>query len=351
MIRFECDYSEGCIDKIQNALAETNLDQTVGYGMDPHCERARDIIRRLCGREDAEVQFLVGGTQANMTLIAAALRPHQGVLAAETGHVNVHESGAIEATGHKVLALPANNGKISAEQVGQALHAHFSDPHSEHMVQPGLVYLSEPTEVGTIYTADELRAISAACRRYGAYLYIDGARLGYAMAACPEITFPLLAEVADAFYIGGTKVGALFGEAMVILNPVLKKDFRYILKQRGGMLAKGRLLGIQFECLLEDDTYLRISRHAVSQAMRIRQAALNAGWSLYVDSPTNQQFFTIPDDQLAILSRRYTYDLWEHFEDGRTAVRFCASWATPAERVDELIRDIAQLSTHKEENI
>ena len=343
MIRFECDYSEGCIDKIQQALIATNLDQTPGYGMDPHCERARSIIRKLCGREDAEVQFLLGGTQANATLIAAALRAHQGVLAAETGHVNVHESGAIEATGHKVLTLPANDGKIRADQVRNALHAHFSDSHAEHTVQPGLVYISEPTENGTVYSAEELKAISAACHEYGAYLYIDGARLGYAMAACPEITFPLLAEVADAFYIGGTKVGALFGEAMVILHPALKKDFRYILKQRGGMLAKGRLLGIQFECLLEDDTYLNISKHAVDLAQQIRKAGLNKRWKLYSASPTNQQFFVVPDAQLQILNQKYSYDIWEKLPNGHTAIRFCTSWATSQEQVQALVADIKAL--------
>ena len=343
MIRFECDYSEGCIAKIQQALMATNLEQTSGYGMDEHCERARSIIRKLCCREDAEVQFLVGGTQANMTMVAAALRAHQGVLAAETGHVNVHESGAIEATGHKVLALPAADGKINAEQVRSALANHFSDSHAEHTVQPGLVYISEPTENGTVYSAEELKAISAACHEYNAYFYIDGARLGYAMAACPEITFPLLAEVADAFYIGGTKVGALFGEAMVIMHPALKKDFRYILKQRGGMLAKGRLLGIQFECLLEDNTYLSIAKHAVDLAQRIRQAGLEKGWALYTDSPTNQQFFRVPDAQLAVLARKYSYDVWEKFPDDHTAIRFCTSWATPPEQVDELVHDILSL--------
>ncbi len=342
-MRFDSDYTEGCIDKIQKALARTNLDQTVGYGMDEHCERARDIIRRLCVCPDADVQFLVGGTQANLTLITAALRPHQGVLAAVTGHVNVHESGAIEATGHKVLPLPERQGKLSADDVRGALAAHFSDPHAEHTVQPGLVYLSEPTECGTVYSADELRAISAVCRQYQVYLYIDGARLGYAMAACPEITFHLLAEVADAFYIGGTKVGALFGEAMVITHPALKKDFRYILKQRGGMLAKGRLLGLQFECLLEDDTYLSIARHAVAEAQRIRQAGLERGWKLYADSPTNQQFFIVPNDQLAVLARKYSYDIWETLPDDQTAIRFCTSWATQPAQVDALIEDIRSL--------
>ena len=343
MIRFECDYSEGCIEKIQKALISTNLEQTAGYGLDEHCEHAREIIRKLCNRDDAEVQFLEGGTQANMTLVAAALRAHQGVLAAETGHVNVHESGAIEATGHKVLTLPAHDGKINADQVEQALHSHFSDPHAEHTVQPALVYISEPTECGTVYTANELKAISAVCREYNVYLYIDGARLGYAMAACPEITFGLLADVADAFYIGGTKVGALFGEAMVILNPAIKKDFRYILKQHGGMLAKGRLLGIQFECLLEDDTYLEISKHAVELAQYIRNAGIKKGWKLFSESPTNQQFFAVPDNQLSVLSREYSYDIWEKLSDDCTVVRFCTSWATPLEQVEELISEIEAL--------
>ena len=344
MFRFECDYSEGCIDKIQQALIRTNLEQTPGYGMDPHCERARSIIRRLCGRDDAEVQFLVGGTQANMTLIAAALRPHQGVVAAETGHINVHESGAIEATGHKVLPLPAHDGKITAEQIHKILHDHYADPHTEHTVQPGMVYISQPTEYGTVYSAEELRNISSVCHEYSAYLYIDGARLGYAMAAYPEITFELMASVADAFYIGGTKVGALFGEAMVITHPSLKKDFRYILKQRGGMLAKGRLLGIQFECLLEDDTYLSIARSAVEQARKIREAGLRTGWKLYADSPTNQQFFVVSDEHLAVLGQKYSYDIFERLPDGYTAIRFCTSWATPAEQTDELVRDILSLA-------
>ena len=343
MIRFECDYSEGCIEKIQNALIKSNLEQTPGYGMDTHCERARDIIRKLCKREDADIQFLVGGTQANMTLIAAALRPHQGVVAADTGHINVHESGAIEATGHKVLPIPGRDGKIAAQQIAEVLNKHFSDAHAEHTVQPGMVYLSQPTENGTVYSAAELRDISAVCRNYGVYLYIDGARLGYAMAACPEITFELMAEVADAFYIGGTKVGALFGEALVLLHPSLKKDFRYILKQRGGMLAKGRLLGIQFECLLEDDTYLAISRHAVDLAKRIRAAGVAKGWPIYCDSPTNQQFFIVPDDQLSILSKKYSYDIWEKLPDNKTAIRFCTSWATFSEHVEELISDIESL--------
>ena len=350
MLRFDCDYAEGCIDKIRDRMVETNLEQTPGYGMDPHCENARAIIRRLCGQEDALVQFLVGGTQANFTLIASARRPHQGVIAADTGHINVHESGAIEATGHKVLTIPAKDGKITAAQIGQVLNAHFSDPHAEHMVQPGMVYLSEPTENGTVYSADELKAISAVCHEYGAYLYVDGARLGYAMAACPEITFSLLAEMTDAFYIGGTKVGALFGEALVITHPAIQKDFRYILKQRGGMLAKGRLLGIQFECLLEDDTYLEISRHAVRLAQRVREAGLQKGWPLYCDSPTNQQFFVVPAAHLEILSRKYSYDVWESFPDGSKAIRLCTSWATPPERVAELVNDIARLPALKEEN-
>ncbi len=348
MIRFDCDYTEGCVDKIARRLMETNLEQTVGYGMDAHCERARDIIRTRCGRADAEVQFLVGGTQANTTLIAAALRPHQGVLAADTGHVSVHESGAIEATGHKVLTVPGRDGKITAEQIEKALEEHFSNAHAEHTVQPGLVYLSEPTENGTVYTAEELRRVSAVCRRYGVYLYVDGARLGYAMAADPEITFPLLAELTDAFYIGGTKVGALFGEAMVLLHPALKKDFRYILKQRGGMLAKGRLLGLQFECLLEDDTYVTIARHAVAEAMRIREAAVASGWPLYCDSPTNQQFFVVPDALLAEIAQKYAYDEWERLPGGRTAIRFCASWATRPEQTDALISDIRRWQVPKE---
>ena len=344
MIRFDCDYSEGCIPKILERLRDTNFEQNPGYSMDPHCERARRLIREFCDAPKADVHFLVGGTQTNMTLIAAALRPHQGVLAASTGHVNVHESGAIEATGHKVLPLPSLDGKVTADQVREALDAHFHDPHAEHTVQPRLLYISQPTENGTIYSLKELTVLSAVCREYGVWFYNDGARLGYALAA-PEndATAADLARLADAFYIGGTKVGALFGEALVLTAPGLKQDFRYLLKQRGGMLAKGRLLGIQFECLMEDGEYLAISRHAVEQARRMKASFLQKGWPLLYDSPTNQQFPIIDRHTMELLGEKYSFDIWADLGDGRTAVRFCASWATKPEDVDALLSDIQTL--------
>jgi len=343
MIRFDCDYTEGCVRKVLDALVRINMEQTCGYGLDEHCENARSIIRGLCGREDIDVHFLSGGTQTNLTVITAALRPHQGVVSAVTGHVNVHESGAIEATGHKVLTVRSLDGTISADQIRGVLSGHFDDPHAEHTVQPGLVYLSLPTESGTLYTAKELTDISDVCREYGVYLYVDGARLGYAMAADPGITFELLARVTDAFYIGGTKVGLLFGEALVISNETLKKDFRYILKQRGGMLAKGRMLGVQFEELLSGGTYVDIARHAVTLAQRIRDAGVKKGWPLYVDSPTNQQFFIVPNEQLEVLGKKYAYDTWERVDEGHTAIRLCTSWATDEKNVEKLVRDIEKL--------
>ena len=252
MIQFQCDYEEGACPQILKRLVETNLEQTPGYGEDVYCEAARAKIRALCAKEDAEVQFLVGGTQTNMTVIASILRPHQGVLAADTGHINVHETGAVEATGHKVLALPSKEGKITGQQIKEYYDLHWSDESREHIVQPKMVYISHPTEVGTLYTKNELENISTVCKECGLYLFLDGARMGYGlMAPGTDVTLPDIAKCCDVFYIGGTKVGALFGEAVVITNPCLKQDFRYCIKQKGGMLAKGRLLG-SWNCLKTD---------------------------------------------------------------------------------------------------
>ena len=265
LIYFNCDYTEGCHPNILKRLCETNMMQTVGYGEDEICDLARAKIRKACGHEDVDVHFLVGGTQTNATVIAAILRPHQGALSADTGHINVHETGAVEATGHKVLPLPSTpDGKITAEQVENAYLAHVNDASFEHMVQPKLVYISLPTENGGLYSKAELTALHDVCTRCGLYLFIDGARLGYGLTA-PENDVALadLCALSDVFYIGGTKVGALFGEAVVITNPALKTDFRYHIKQRGGMLAKGRLLGIQFDELFTDDLYFKISEKAV----------------------------------------------------------------------------------------
>lgn len=343
MLRFECDYAEGCHPSILAALAATNDEQTAGYGLDPHCDRARALIREACQAPDADVQFLVGGTQANTTVIAAALRPHQGALCACTGHINCHETGAIEATGHKVLPLPSADGKITAAQIEGAWQAHWNDDNHEHLVQPGLVYLSHPTENGTTYSLAELTAISQVCRERGLTLFLDGARLAYGLAAQPGLTLPDIAQLCDVFYIGGTKAGALFGEAVVITKPELKADFRYFIKQHGGMLAKGRLLGIQFECLLENGLYFDLGRHAVELAMDLRRAFEAKGFPLRYDSPTNQQYPILPDEALARLSEKYAFSFWEKVDESRSAVRFCTSWHTSRDQVDALIADIQAL--------
>ena len=344
MIRFECDYGEGAHPRILERLAETNLFQTCGYGEDEYCKNARRIIRTLCGDDSLLVQFLVGGTQANATVIAAALRPHQGVIAAQTGHINVHESGAIEATGHKVLPIASGDGKITAGQIRALCQAHWSDATREHMVQPAMVYLSQPTENGTLYLRQELAAIRAVCDAFGLLLYVDGARLGYGLAAaCNDVTLPELARLTDAFYIGGTKVGALFGEAVVIRNAALQKDFRYHVKQRGGMLAKGRLLGLQFETLLGEELYFSIAKRAVEQALRIRDAFLEKGFALRYDSPTNQQFPILPVRAVEALKRDYAFSHWEQVDEARAVLRFCTSWATEDAAVEALIRDVRRL--------
>lgn len=344
MIRFECDYAEGAHPKVLELLSKSNFDQTPGYGEDVYCEKARAIIKKLCQSDSAEVHFLVGGTQANTTVIASILRPHQGVVCAETGHINVHETGAIEATGHKVLTLPSTDGKITASQVKKLYENHWNDATHEHMVQPGMVYISNPTENGTLYTKEELTKLSDVCRKCDLPLYLDGARLGYGlMAEGNDLTLPDIARLCDVFYIGGTKVGALFGEAVVITNTSLQKDFRYFIKQHGGMLAKGRLLGIQFIALLENDLYFEISNHADKLAYKIKDAFKHKGYSFLFDSVTNQQFPIIPDAQLKVLEKKYVFSLWKHTNKDNSAVRFCTSWATKEEDVEQLLKDIRSL--------
>ena len=343
MIMFQNDYVEGAHPAVLKKLVDTNMEQSVGYGEDPYCEKARARIREAIGREDADVHFLVGGTQTNLTVISAALRPHQGALCAETGHIHVHETGSVEACGHKVLAMPGQEGKITAKQVNKAYESHWTDGAREHMVQPKLVYISHPTENGTLYTKKELADLHEVCRKYGMLLFLDGARLGYGlMAETNDITLADLAKYTDVFYIGGTKVGALFGEAVVITNRALKKDFRYMIKQNGGMLAKGRLLGIQFDTLFTDDLYFKISAHADELAMKLKKIFLEKGYSLRYDSYTNQQFPILPDSHIEKLKEKYVFEFWEKVSDTESAVRFCTSWATKPEVVDELIRDIME---------
>ncbi|MEA4920278.1 MAG: aminotransferase class I/II-fold pyridoxal phosphate-dependent enzyme [Clostridiaceae bacterium] len=344
MIRFNCDYSEGAHPRILKMLTETNFEQTTGYGEDPHCTRARELILRECGNPDADLYFLVGGTQTNLTVIASALRPYQGVLSAVSGHINVHESGAIEATGHKVLALASEDGKITAEQVEKAYRLHHEDETRIHMVQPKMVYISHPTEVGTIYTKAELSALYDVCRKRDLYLFIDGARMGYGLTAPgTDLTLKDISKLCDVFYIGGTKVGALFGEALIILNSQLKTDFPYMIKQRGGLLAKGRLLGIQFETLFEDGLYYELGTHANKTAQIIKKACEDKGLAFLCQSPTNQQFPIMPNSMLAQLSKKYSYADMGRIDEDHTAVRFCTSWATPIEDAEQLAKDIASL--------
>ena len=341
MIRFDCDYLEGAHPAILKRLFDTNMEQTPGYGEDIYCAAAREKIRMACAAPDADVHLLVGGTQTNMTVIASILRPHQGVISADSGHVNVHECGAIEATGHKVLAIPSADGKLTAEQILGRWHAHWDDPTAEHMVQPGLVYISHPTENGTLYTKAELEAISNVCRACSLPLFLDGARLGYGlMSDGADLTLPDIARLCDVFYIGGTKVGALFGEAVVITNNAFKPDFRSLVKQRGGLLAKGRLLGIQFDTLFTDELYYKISRHAIELAGVLRQGFADAGYSFLFDSHSNQQFPILPDVLLEKLRDRYTWDFWTRVDERHCGVRFCTSWATTEESVRALLRDI-----------
>ncbi len=344
MLRFNCDYSEGAHPKVLQKLIETNMEQTAGYGVDPHCQRASRLIKAKCGRDDIDVHFLVGGTQANLTVISAALRPHQGVISAETGHINTHESGAIEATGHKVLALPAVNGKLTAQDIELCYEAHVNDESMEHIVQPKLVYISNPTEVGTIYSKAELSAISEVCRRKDLLLYVDGARLGYALCAPGnDLDLPALAQLCDAFYIGGTKLGALFGEAVVLCSEQMKRDFRYIVKQKGGMLAKGRLLGVQFEALFEEDLYFEIASHANKMSLAIKTAFERNGYSFLVDSVTNQQFPILPENILSKLKDKFEYAFIEKISETDSVVRFCTSWATTSEGVNYLTSEIDRL--------
>ena len=344
MIQFQCDYNEGAHPLIIKRLTETNMEQTVGYGEDPHCEEARRLIKQACQSDNADVHFLVGGTQANTTVIAHILRPYQGVLAATSGHINVHETGAIESTGHKVLAIPTEDGKLTAKQIDEAMQAHIHEDGPEHMVQPGMVYLSFPTEIGTIYSHDELKAIRTVCDKYHLPLFVDGARLGYGLCS-PEcdLTLPQLAQLADVFYIGGTKVGALFGEAVVIMNEALKRDFRYSIKQHGGMLAKGRLLGLQFATLFTGNLYFDIAQHAINEAMRIKAALQAKGIGFLIDSSTNQQFPIFTDTQIATLSEHFMLSLWQRIDESHTAMRICTSWATKTESTDALIRAIENL--------
>lgn len=345
MFMFHNDYNEACHPEILKQLEQMNNCQMDGYGADECCDRAAQLIRKQCNRNDLAVHFLVGGTQTNLTVIDAVLRPHQAVLGAVSAHINVHETGAVEATGHKVLTLDSEDGKITAAQIETAVSAHWEDSAREHTVQPKLVYISNPTELGTIYTLKELESISSVCKNHGLYLFADGARLGHALAAQGnDVTLADLARLTDVFYIGGTKVGAMFGEAVVISNPVIAEDFRYLIKQHGGMLAKGWLLGLQFEVLFRDGLYMDISRHANRMADQIRSTLRSLNYPMLVDGVTNQVFPILPDVLLAELKGSFTFSEQERIDEHRSAVRFCTSWATKQSSVDALCKELIKLS-------
>lgn len=347
MIRFDSDYIEGAHPSILDALVRTNFDQTAGYGEDPYCSQARETIRKHCADDTLGVQFLVGGTQTNVTVIDALLRSYQGVISAESGHINVHETGAPEATGHKVLAIPTNDGRLSLAQIKECFDNHWNDHAHEHTVQPGMVYLSFPAENGLIYSKAELTEISEFCHRNGLYLFIDGARMGYGLQAegC-DVTLSDLARLCDAFYIGGTKVGALFGEAVVFSDKEMQRSFRYAIKQHGGMLAKGRLLGLQFQELMqggENCLYFTLAKHADTQAMRIRRTFEAKGIELWNGSVTNMQFPLLTKAQQETLGKEFVFEYWGKYDDERDIVRLCTSWATRTESVDALCSAIEKL--------
>lgn len=376
MIMFQSDYLEGAHEAVLRRLSETNLVQQVGYGEDEYCTHARGLIRGQVGDQAADVEFLAGGTQTNLTVISALLKPFEGVISADTGHIAVHETGAIEATGHKVLTVPNQDGKLTAEQVDAMMQAHEADETKEHTVRPGAVYISFATELGTLYSKSELKALSKVCRKHGLYLFMDGARLGYGlMSEKNDLNMADIYRCTDVFYIGGTKQGALLGEAVVFRNHALHEDFRYFIKQKGGMMAKGRILGIQFEALFEerkktaeeesvqaqaapdkkekrgkkkkadaaDCLYFELAAHADRLAMKLRSGLLELGFPFEQESFTNQQFPILPDKILKKLAKKYSYSFSRHVDDAHSAVRFCTSWATKEESVDALLKDLRKL--------
>jgi len=337
MLSFSCDYNEGAHEAILKRLLETNLESCEGYGNDPYTKSAREKIRKACQAPDAEIYFLVGGTQTNATVIAGMLRGYEGVVAATTGHVNVHEAGAIECTGHKVLTIPQHQGKIDAGELRDYLSSFFGDENFEHMVFPGMVYISHPTEYGTLYTAKELLDISSVCRKYQLPLYVDGARLGYGLAAYDtDVDLKVLSQCCDVFYIGGTKVGAFCGEAVVFPNGNAPVHFLTTIKQHGALLAKGRFLGIQFDTLFTDGLYLEISRHAVDMAMKLKNLFLKKGYRLYMDSPTNQQFVILENHMMERLKKNCCFSFWEPLGNSSCVVRFATSWATTEKDIKKL---------------
>lgn len=344
MISFESDYIAGAHPQILKRLAETNMESHPGYGADPYCESAKEKIRAACGCPDAEVEFLVGGTQANAVIISTMLRDYEGVVAAKTGHVSTHEAGAIEYTGHEVLEVEQTDGKVKPAVLRKYLEGFYEDANHEHMVFPGMLYLSYPTEYGTLYTRKELEEIAGICQSYQIPLFLDGARLGYGlMSRGCDLTLEEIAKLTDVFYIGGTKVGALCGEAVVFTKKNRPCHFVNSVKKRGALLAKGRLLGIQFDTLFTDSLYFEISRHAITMAEELKDIFKEAGLPFYLESPTNQQFIILEDGQMERLKEHVRFGFWEKQDACHTVVRFATSWSTTKEDLDGLKKIIQRL--------
>ncbi len=339
MVSFESDYIAGAHPEILKRLSETNLEPLPGYGSDRYCASAKKKIKEACACPEAEVEFIAGGTQTNAVVISTMLRDCEGVVAAKTGHVSAHEAGAIEYTGHKVLELPQKEGKIAAGDLKKLIEGFYGDENHEHMVFPGMVYISHPTEYGTLYTKSELEQIAAVCREYSIPLFMDGARLGYALTSkSTDLTLADVARICDVFYIGGTKVGALCGEAVVFTKGNKPAHFLNAVKKRGALLAKGRLLGVQFDTLFTDGLYFRISRHAIEMAERLKRIFAERGYEFFIDSPTNQQFIVLENGELERLKKLVSFGFWERKDEAHTVVRFATSWSTTAEDLDALER-------------
>lgn len=339
MISFKNDYSEGACPAILEVLSQSNSRQFVGYGEDECCEEAKASIRQKLENDTCDIHFLVGGTQTNLTIIASALRPYEAVISADSGHINVHETGAIEATGHKVLIAKSKDGKVTPEGIREVVAKH----EDEHMVKPAMVYVSNATEIGTIYYKEELTQVYKTCMELGLYLFVDGARMGAALAAEDnDIEFHDLCDLCDVFYLGGTKNGALFGEAVVIVNPQLKEHFRFMIKQRGGMLAKGWLLGMQFQCLFERDVYIELARHADQLAQKMQAGLVQLGVSFLIKTTTNQIFPILKNQMIKKLQESYAFQVWERLDQETTVMRFVTSWATKEEDVDAFLEEVKE---------
>lgn len=339
MISFESDYIAGAHPAVLKRLAETNMETLPGYGSDIYCSSAREKIVKACGCPDADIQFLTGGTQTNALVISMMLEDYEGVIAARTGHINVHEAGAIEDTGHKVLTLPQENGKINPEELDKYVMEFYQDETFDHMVFPGMVYISHPTEYGTLYSKAELEALSDICKKHRMILYLDGARLGYGIASLQtDVTLEDIARLCDVFYIGGTKVGALCGEAVVFTGSNTPEHFLTRIKRRGALLAKGRLLGVQFDTLFTDNLYFDIGRHAIEKAEELKAVLREKGYDFFLESPTNQQFVILENNHMEMLKEKVAFGFWEKYDEKHTVVRFATSWSTTDEDIEYLRR-------------